>query len=78
MKKTYVQVPFEELYFYIFNGVSNSDSGMFIGAIMESLPYIVIIYSLMIIILYDISFGKMKSKLYPFNWQLYALLSIKL
>lgn len=67
MKKTYVQVPFEELYFYIFNGVSNSDSGMFIGAIMESLPYIVIIYSLMIIILYDISFGKMKSKLYPFK-----------
>lgn len=65
IKNTYTTVPFEELYFYMFNGVTNSDSSVFVRAITQCLKYILILYSFLCIIFYDITFGKIKSKIYP-------------
>ena len=68
MKKSYSNVPFEELYFYLFNGVANSDTSVFTKAIIESLPFIIIVYLFLCVIFYDITFGKSKSKIYPFKF----------
>ena len=65
MKNTYSNVPFEELYFYIFNGVTNSDIGVFAKAIFDSLPYIIIVFTILFVLFFDITRGKKKFKLYP-------------
>ena len=68
MKSTYSNVPFEELYFYIFNGVTNSDSGVFTSAIIQSLPYVIVLFILLFVIFFDITRGKKKFKLYPIKF----------
>ena len=68
MKSTYSNVPFEELYFYIFNGVTNSDSGVFTSAIIQSLPYIIVLFALLFVIFFDVTRGKNKFKFYPINF----------
>ena len=68
MKSTYANVPFEELYFYIFNGVTNSDISVFTKAICDSLPYIIVLFVILFVIFFDITFGKKSFKIYPIKF----------
>lgn len=65
IKNAYTNVPFEELYFYLLNGVTNSDTNVFMHAIIQCSKYILILYLFLCIIFYDITFGKIKFKYYP-------------
>lgn len=64
IKKTFPMVTIDELYFYWTNGVTNSSDNVFISAINSCYIYVIIIFLLLIIISYDITFGHLKFKLF--------------
>lgn len=69
IKKFYPNEGFDVLYFYLINGVENSDPKVFIDAIISSAPYFLIVVFLLISLFYDIfKIGKItKNKIYPFK-----------
>lgn len=65
LARNFPQTPFEELVFYYKNGVENSDSSVFLDAVKSCLPLIIFFLIMFYALLYDITFGKIKKKLYP-------------
>lgn len=60
LKKNFSMVTMDELYFYWANGITYSNNGIIILAFKTCIPYILLILTLFIIVLYDITLGKLK------------------
>ncbi len=64
VKKEFPMVTIDELYFYWTNGVTNSDSNVFVVAFNSCVINVILIFSLFVVILYDITFGHFKLNLF--------------
>ena len=60
VKITFPMVTIDELYFYWTNGVTNSNSDVFISAFQQCVFWVLLVFTILFIILYDISFGHFK------------------
>lgn len=60
IKKNFPMVTIDELYFYWTNGVTNSNSNVFVAAFNECYMRIILLFTLFTIIIYDITFGHLK------------------
>lgn len=60
IRNQFPTVSFDELYFYLTNGVTNSDGNVFIDAIKKCLPFFILLMITIYIVFYDISFNRLK------------------
>ena len=60
LKKNFSMVTMDELYFYWANGITYTNNGIIILAFKTCIPYILLILTLFIVVLYDITLGKLK------------------
>ena len=57
IKKTFPMVTIDELYFYWTNGVTNSSSNVFVCAFNSCYINVILLFIILVIVLYDITFG---------------------
>lgn len=65
VKRSFRPAYFEEILFYFGNSVEDSDSSLYTDTALACIPIVILLFTLMYALLYDITFGKVKSRFYP-------------